>query len=144
MRWRPASATSSTAPRSPPPSSRSRPKARRLPAPTPAADGVVLVTVRLPVYGRSVRLRVSLPALVAAAAVAGWHAAAVDAVGANEARVEAATAAGLQDFWYDSPTVTGCGITSVGSSTYCRVDRTIYLDAGLFGRSILNIGDFAA
>jgi uncharacterized protein len=106
---------------------------------------------------------VSLPALAAAVALAGWHAAAVDAVGANEARVEATTAAGLQDFWsttfrhlgrpyagplqvvwYDSPTVTGCGITSVGSSTYCRVDRTIYLDAGLFARSILNIGDFAA
>src|SRR5919201_4148968 len=163
MRWRPASATSSTAPRSPPPSSRSRPKARRLPAPTPAADGVVLVTVRLPVYGRVVRLRGSLPALAAAAAVAGWHAAAVDAVGPSEARVESATAAELQDFWassfrrlgrayagpshvvwYESATVTGCGITAVGSSTYCRVDRTIYLDSGLFARSIGSIGDFAA
>ena len=114
-------------------------------------------------YGRVVRLRGSLPALAAAAAVAGWHAAAVDAVGPSEARVESATAAELQDFWassfrrlgrayagpshvvwYESATVTGCGITAVGSSTYCRVDRTIYLDSGLFARSIGSIGDFAA
>jgi hypothetical protein len=46
-----------------------------------------------------VRLRASLPALAASVALAGWHVAAVEAVGANEARVEAATAAELQDYW---------------------------------------------
>jgi predicted metalloprotease len=110
-----------------------------------------------------VRLRAGLPALAAALAFAGWHAAAVDAVGPREARLEADTAAALYDYWsaafgrigrpyagpkgvvwYDTPTFMGCGITSVGSSTYCRVDRTIYLDVGLFSRSLGNIGDFAA
>ena len=114
-------------------------------------------------YGRRVRLRASLSALAAAVAGAGWHAAAVDAVGPSEARVEIATAAQLKTYWsgtfrrlgrvyagpskvvwYDTATVTGCGITAVGSSTYCRVDRTIYLDTGLFARSLGTIGDFAA
>jgi uncharacterized protein len=112
-----------------------------------------------------VRLRASLPALAAVLAVAAWSAAAVEAVGPNQTRdqVEAMTADGLSDYWtatfrrvgrvyvgpsdivwYDYPTFTGCGITSLGSSTYCRVDRTIYLDADLFARSIANRGDYAA
>jgi uncharacterized protein len=103
--------------------------------------------------------------MAAALLVAGWDAAAVDAVGPNEARddVEAVTAAGLETYWtstfrrlgrvylgpsdvvwYDFPTFTGCGITALGSSSYCRVDRTIYLDAELFARSIGDLGDFAA
>ena len=111
------------------------------------------------------RLRASLPALAAVLAVAAWNAAAVEAVAPNQTRdeVEAATAEGLGDYWtttfrrlgrvyvgpsevvwYDFPTFTGCGITSLGSSTYCRVDRTIYLDADLFARSIGELGDFAA
>jgi len=112
-----------------------------------------------------VGLRASLPALAAVLAVAAWHAAAVEAVAPNQTRdeVEAATAEGLSDYWttafrrlgrvyvgpsevvwYDFPTFTGCGITALGSSTYCRVDRTIYLDAELFAHSIGNLGDFAA
>jgi uncharacterized protein len=112
-----------------------------------------------------VRLRKSLSALAAALFVVAWNAAAGKAVMPNEARddVEAATAAGLGDYWtatfrrlgrvyvgpsdvvwYDFPTFTGCGITALGNSSYCRVDRTIYLDADLFARSIGNLGDFAA
>ena len=111
------------------------------------------------------RLRASLPALAAVLAVAAWNAAAVEAVAPNQTRdeVEATTAEGLGDYWtatfrrlgrvyvgpsnvawYDYPTFTGCGITSLGSATYCRVDRTIYLDAGLFSREIGTLGDFAA
>jgi uncharacterized protein len=112
-----------------------------------------------------VRLRASLPALAAVLAVAAWNAAAVKAVSPSQTRdeVETATAEGLGDYWtttfrrlgrvyvgpsnvvwYDFPTFTGCGITSLGSSTYCRVDRTIYLDADLFARSMGDLGDYAA
>ena len=110
------------------------------------------------------RLRPGLSALAAALAVAALPAAAAGTVAPGEARdLEAATAAGLGDYWtatfrrlgrvyigpsdvawYDFPTFTGCGITSLGSSTYCRVDRTIYLDSGLFERTIRDIGEFAA
>jgi predicted metalloprotease len=104
-------------------------------------------------------------ALTAAAAVAASHAAVVEAVAPNATRdeVEATTASGLDDYWtttfrrlgrayrgpsdivwYDFPTFTGCGITALGSSSYCRVDRTIYLDSDLFARSIDQIGAFAA
>jgi uncharacterized protein len=116
------------------------------------------------VYGPVVRLRLGLSALSAALAVAALPAAAGGAVAPHGAReLEAATAAGLGDYWtstfrrlgrlyvgpsdvvwYDFPSFTGCGITSLGSSTYCRVDRTIYLDSGLFTRAIDNFGDFAA
>jgi hypothetical protein len=111
-----------------------------------------------------VRLRLGLSALAAAVVVAAAPTAAVEAVAPNEGRdLEAATAAGLGDYWtstfrrlgrlyvgpsdvvwYDFPTFTGCGITSLGSSTYCRVDRTIYLDAGLFTHAMNDFGDFAA
>jgi uncharacterized protein len=112
-----------------------------------------------------VRLRASLLALAAVLAVAASNAGAVEAVTPNQTRdaVETATAEGLGDFWtttfrrlgrvyvgpsnvvwYDFPTFTGCGITSLRSSTYCRVDRTIYLDSGLFADSIATLGDFSA
>ena len=110
------------------------------------------------------RLRAGLVAVAVALSVAAWDTAAVDAVGSDGARdVEEATAEGLGDYWtstfrrlgrvylgpsdvvwYDAPTFTGCGIATRDSSSYCYVDRTIYLGSDLFVRSVADRGDFAA